>query len=143
MSTKDLKDMFIPGDGGVPPYLAGRIQEQKHFRNCVETMGRRKPIGQNMILYGPRGNGKTALLKHLQKETHQKEEGKVEIMWATPGKMRTSIQFINLLAGKKKPWKRINKVKVNAAGPGASAGLTRIFHKQDGKAPVIGYNSVT
>ncbi len=44
MSNIDLKYLFIPGDGGIPPYLAGRKQEQEYFQDCVEAMKNRRPI---------------------------------------------------------------------------------------------------
>ena len=38
MSNQDLNDLFKPGSGVVPPYLAGRKREQKFFRNCVSAL---------------------------------------------------------------------------------------------------------
>ena len=73
MSNQELIYLFSPGDGAVlPPYLAGRKREQEFFRDRVRALKNRKPIGQDMIVYGPRGNGKTALLRYLQKETLKK-----------------------------------------------------------------------
>ena len=74
MRNQDLKYLFSPGDGAVlPPYLAGRKEEQEFFRDCIEVLKDRDPISQDMIVYGPRGNGKTTLLRYLQKETLKKE----------------------------------------------------------------------
>ena len=89
MSDTNLKRLFKPGDGGVPPYLAGRKREQEYFQDCVEALRNREPANQNMIVYGPRGNGKTALLRYLQKETFRKEGAKLDILWATPDEMGT------------------------------------------------------
>ena len=89
MSGTNLKRLFKPGTGAVPPYLAGRKQEQEYFQDCVEALRNREPANQNMIVYGPRGNGKTALLRYLQKETFQKEGAKLDILWATPDEIET------------------------------------------------------
>ena len=75
MSAPDLSDLFTPGAGGVPPYLAGRKEEQAYFQACVKSLKNRRPISRDLILYGPRGNGKTALLRYLQKKTRRGRRG--------------------------------------------------------------------
>ncbi len=97
MSKPDFRHLFAPGDGGIPPYLAGRKREQEYFRDCVEALKNRKPISRNMIVYGPRGNGKTALLSYLQKETSRKEGKTLEIVWATPDEMGTLTELSDRL----------------------------------------------
>ncbi len=99
MSNQDLTRLFRPGDGGLPPYLAGRKEEQEYFQRCVRDIKDRQPISQNLILYGPRGNGKTALLGYLQKETLRTEESKLDIQWATPKEMEHPGKLIDLLVG--------------------------------------------
>ena len=89
MSDCDLTDLFTPGDGGVPPYLAGRKEEQAYFQTCVKSLKNKKPTHRNLILYGPRGNGKTALLRYLQKETRRQEASKLDILRITPDELRT------------------------------------------------------
>ncbi len=52
---------FRPGAGRRPPYLAGRGKEQGRLRTALETAivdGE----GETIVMYGPRGAGKTALL---------------------------------------------------------------------------------
>ncbi len=53
---------FVPGQGLIPPCLAGREWEQVLIQNHLVRLARKRPLGTNLILYGPRGNGKTALL---------------------------------------------------------------------------------
>ena len=89
MSDINLKRLFKPGTGAVPPYLAGRKEEQAYFQDCVDDLKDREPPSRDLILYGPRGNGKTALLRYLQKETLRKEGAKLDILWATPDEMGT------------------------------------------------------
>ena len=72
MSNQDLRHLFRPGTGAVPPYLAGRKREQEFFQGCVELLLSNRSPAQDLILFGPRGNGKTALLGYLGKETLKK-----------------------------------------------------------------------
>ncbi len=53
---------FMPGAGHMPPYLAGRTQEQEEFKRLLSQA----VITQNLILSGLRGVGKTVLLGHLK-----------------------------------------------------------------------------
>ena len=57
---------FRPGDGGLPPYLAGREEEQTLFRRRLDDLERGVAPPAEIALYGPRGNGKTALLFWLE-----------------------------------------------------------------------------
>ena len=99
MSTPDLKHLFVPGDGNVPPYLAGRKEEQAYFQDCVDVLKTKRPAPQNLILYGPRGNGKTALLRHLQTKTRQKEGSSLGILWATPKELANPGKLVDLIIG--------------------------------------------
>ena len=59
---------FRPGPGGLPPYLAGRESEQALFRRLLGGLQDRLAPSREVVLHGPRGNGKTALLVWLQRE---------------------------------------------------------------------------
>jgi len=48
MSNTDLEYLFTPGAGVVPPYLAGREQEQGYFDRCVKALKNRKPIARGL-----------------------------------------------------------------------------------------------
>lgn len=52
----------------MPPYLAGREDEQSLFRALLDRLRNRSPLPSEVILYGPRGNGKTVLLGWLREE---------------------------------------------------------------------------
>lgn len=63
--------LFRPGEGARPPFLAGRKDEQERLRTAAAAIDQldergRAAVPQNIILYGPRGNGKTALTLWLQ-----------------------------------------------------------------------------
>lgn len=55
-------NLFRPGDGGRPPYLAGRGRELQAVEPMAADLRANRSPSANVILYGPRGNGKTVLL---------------------------------------------------------------------------------
>ena len=59
---------FQPGQGKLPPYLAGRSSEQGLIRKFLDVLAERDAPASDIILYGPRGNGKTALLLWARRE---------------------------------------------------------------------------
>ena len=64
--------LFQPGEGAFPPELAGRNLEQGALQDEAAALHERDAdgkahISRNVIIYGPRGNGKTALLLWLKK----------------------------------------------------------------------------
>ena len=73
---------FLPGDGQPPPHLAGREVEQALLREYLGWLQGREPIPRNVTLLGPRGNGKTALLRWFEREALVTNE--VDVVWLTP-----------------------------------------------------------
>ena len=59
---------FRPGSGLPPPHLAGRGAEQSRFRRLLAGLSKGRAADADVVLYGPRGNGKTALLGWLEAE---------------------------------------------------------------------------
>ncbi len=94
-----LKNLFHAGDGRIPPYLAGREQEQDFFRDSVDRLTAEVSLGQDMIIYGPRGNGKTALLRYLQRAVQKEAGNKLEILWVTPSQFKDLVQLVGLIVG--------------------------------------------
>ena len=58
--------LFAPGDGAWPPMLAGREQEQILLNRCLAQLTEGQSPPHNVVLIGPRGNGKTALLNWFE-----------------------------------------------------------------------------
>ena len=54
--------LFAPGTGASPPVLAGREQEQAVLSQCLSDLRAGSSPPHDVVLIGPRGNGKTALL---------------------------------------------------------------------------------
>lgn len=55
---------FRPGAGRPPPFLAGRESETALLDEALEDLARGSSAPQGVLLYGPRGNGKTALIAY-------------------------------------------------------------------------------
>ncbi len=62
---------FRPGDGQRPPYLAGRESEQGWLGKILAEISAGRPPAANMVMYGPRGMGKTVLLNWLANEVEK------------------------------------------------------------------------
>ena len=54
--------IFRPGAGAVPPTLAGREAQQRVLSRCLADLAGGDAPPHDVVLLGPRGNGKTALL---------------------------------------------------------------------------------
>ena len=54
--------LFRPGAGAVPPALAGREAHQGVLSRCLADLAADSSPPHDVVLLGPRGNGKTALL---------------------------------------------------------------------------------
>ena len=83
------------GPGRLPPYLAGREREQALFRTWGGAVSQGTPPPSAVILHGPRGNGKTALLVWLQR--HLESIPGVEVVEMTPAEMRTPTELAEQL----------------------------------------------
>ena len=86
---------FQPGPGKLPPYLAGRESEQALFRAWGGAVAQGVPPPSPVILYGPRGNGKTALLLWLQR--HLAATPGVDGVRLNPSDLRTPAQLAEQL----------------------------------------------
>ena len=63
---------YRPGRGVAPPLLAGRGPElEAARRRLAELEGGRSP-SQDLLFYGPRGNGKTTLLIHIAEQARKR-----------------------------------------------------------------------
>ena len=74
--------LFAPGDGAAPPELTGRGAQQAVLSRCLADLVRGAAPPHNVVLLGPRGNGKTVLLNWLKAACV--EAGSVEVLTLTP-----------------------------------------------------------
>ena len=93
---------FQPGTGRLPPYLAGREREQNILRAFVERLLRGSPAPSEVVLHGPRGNGKTALLGWLEEHAAERNaaaaEAGIETLWFTPDQLDPLGTFVAEIA---------------------------------------------
>ncbi len=61
-----LLDPFNPGSGGDPPLLAGRKGAIRSIEDGLRPLNRGNAPGRDIVLTGPRGNGKTVLLREFE-----------------------------------------------------------------------------
>ena len=59
---------FKPGAGHPPPFLAGRDAEKAAIRKALDRLGAGLSPSQNIALIGPRGNGKTVLIRWAEEQ---------------------------------------------------------------------------
>ena len=95
MSTKDALGPFQAGDGGLPPYLAGREYEQEICGAFLSRLCNGRPPPREIVLHGPRGNGKTALLAWLRKEVAAFPG--VDAIRLVPAAIRTETKLVERL----------------------------------------------
>ena len=86
---------FRPGTGGLPPYLAGRADEQALFRSRLAQLDRGEPTASEIILYGPRGNGKTAFLAWVRQVAAPSYS--VDVVPLTPSEFETGRRLAECL----------------------------------------------
>ena len=86
--------LFAPGDGALPPMLAGREQEQNLLNRCLAQLVGGKSPPHNVVLIGPRGNGKTVLLNWFEDACRRVP---VNVVWVAPSEVRTGQALCNAL----------------------------------------------
>ena len=94
--TEALLNLFKAGAGVAPPKLAGRGDETKVFERRL-LIDLRKGCGPaaDLVLFGPRGNGKTVLLTDLSRRAAERQ---INVVTLTPDDIDSPAQLIrNLL----------------------------------------------
>lgn len=118
---------FTPGAGVAPPLLAGREPEQKVLGEFIETLRAREPPAQFVIFYGPRGNGKTALLDWAAQQVEA--DGEMDAVRLTPADIPTPDDLWPRLGG--------GSGRGGASGSGAGGGAFRSSEWQPLLAEVL------
>ncbi len=108
------QDLFAPGAGGVPKVVVGRDNMLKDFDWRVQVL-QRGGRGENIVLVGPRGNGKTVLCRKI--EMMAQDRG-IPALALSGGEIPTVPDLLGKLA----------KVGVRLAGEAESA-LEEALHK--------------
>ncbi len=87
---------FVPGRGQIPPYLAGRDAEQSALKDLLAYLNVGRGAPREAVLSGPRGNGKTVLLRWLQKEI-EAANSELEAILLTPDEISSVDQLATAL----------------------------------------------
>ena len=106
MSASSAVNPFVPGHGQLPPCLAGRDTEQSALNALLAYLKAGKGAPRNLVLSGPRGNGKTALLRWFQHELEAAKQ-KMDVVWLTPAEIPNLDELATLLA----PPSRFNSLR--------------------------------
>ncbi len=101
-TSRTRRSPFRPGRGTLPPYLAGRLAERALIREQLEILAERDAPSSDIVLYGPRGNGKTALLLWARREA----EGLGVDVLRFSGAETPSLETLARLTSTMPPWLR-------------------------------------
>ena len=96
--------LFRPGWGAMPPYLAGRETEQRLLKKHLACLQRKESPPAGTVLIGPRGNGKTVLMRWFEQEINAAEK-KPDVVWLTPDE----VPDLDSLANRLVPSSRFRK----------------------------------
>ena len=108
---------FQPGTGALPPYLAGREEEQSLFRGYFDALRSGRSAPAPILLYGPRGNGKTSLLRWAKREVDA--DGGLDTHWLVGSNIPAPGDFVARL-GLGSWLRKIAPESVSIAGVGVS-----------------------
>ena len=77
-----LRQLFSTRSGDPPPLIAGRAHEQAVLSELLSDLADGRPGGLGAVLFGPRGNGKTVLLKDVASKARSEHE--IDVVSFTP-----------------------------------------------------------
>lgn len=117
---------FVPGRGGLPPYLAGRGDECEELLALLAYPKNGRGAPRDAVLIGPRGNGKTALLRWFQREI-ESGSGAIDVGWLTPDQ----IPDLDALANELTPPRRFDSLRPEALS--LSIGVGRLGWELGGR----------
>ena len=135
-----VRGPFRPGTGATPPYLAGRETEQAVFRELLAELAAGTPPGTQIVLYGPRGNGKTVLLDWLQREAASLPEVATTVL--RPAEAPDAVRLAELLTPKSW-WERLKRGELTVGSvswkPGVASepSVGEILATRTGTSPLV------
>lgn len=98
---------FATGFGEMPPYFAGRGTQQGAALKSLDAMRAGGRFRRCLVLWGPRGNGKTAMLEWTAREA--RERG-VQVLKYAAVELETREQVMNMVAGRPRWTERVAEV---------------------------------
>ena len=132
---------FQPGDGGLPPHLAGREEEQALFRRRLDDLERGVAPPAEIALCGPRGNGKTALLFWLENLVGEREA--LEVVGLSPATAEDRGGFAEAIRSRSW-WRQLLPEKISPLRPATwsakergRSSLETVLRKRVSKRPLV------
>ena len=104
--------LFAPGDGAAPPELAGRSTQQAVLSRCLGDLVGGAAPPHNVVLVGPRGNGKTVLLNWFKAACD--DAPPVEVLALTPRDIPTPSALTDTLLPRRGLAKLVLRERPNA-----------------------------
>ena len=89
--------VFSPGTGITPPALTGREDEQAVLSRCLGALAAGRAPSHDVVLLGPRGNGKTVLL-HWFAQACRESRKRVDALLLTPADVCDRQALVDALA---------------------------------------------
>ena len=93
--------------------MAGREPEQALFREVMDDLRSGVPVARLLVVYGPRGNGKTALLRWAKREADA-DDG-LDARWLVGSDIPAPGDFVAWLG----PGSRLRKIAPESDSPGS------------------------
>ena len=112
------KWVFSPGDGVSPPALTGRATEQAILNRCLACLCEGGAPPHNVVLIGPRGNGKTALLNWFKQTCEQRKDA-MDVVLIEPAAIADSQRLAHALSPRRRLAKLLPK-KIGIASVGSA-----------------------
>lgn len=140
METKSDEPIFTPGAGLPPPLLAGRGREQAAISRELSALAADRHPSSNIVLVGPRGNGKTALLRWIESKASKRPlKGHIECVQLPARHVRSEADMAHAFKGPGLRFPAEAEVELSAAaapeGFGRAEGRVRLATKGLGKPP--------
>ena len=145
MMNTTARRVFTPGAGSLPPALTGREREESVFLSCLADLAGGKAPPHDVVLTGPRGNGKTTLLNWFERKCRAKNPA-VDVVRLTPSRVRTEKALVEALLPASGVWKLlpakwglagIGTAEWSTAAPSAQLLTQRLIARCRGRALVV------
>ena len=110
--------VFVAGNGAAPPALTGRTSEQAVLSRCLADLRSNSAPPHDVVLVGPRGNGKTVLLRWFEHACARSKPA-VDVAWLTPSAVPNQPALLGALAPRRRLAKLLPR-KVGIASIGSA-----------------------
>ena len=128
---------FVPGRGRIPPYLAGRASQQRTGRDFLNRIQAGTSPESDLVLYGPRGTGKTAMLLWLAAEARQRN---IDVVAIESADIKTHEELVDQVSRPPRWIERLGSVSWRGlqwkARDGSAENLKHVLARRLRKAPL-------